>query len=309
MKNFIEYFYNLKIDNIIMKDKFYIFYSNDALYKLYIYENYGDIDLLYNVNRQMINNTLVSEIIVNRNNQIISTYNGVKYILIKIYVNINNDISLNEIVLLSRSANTSNLNINWGSLWEKKIDYLENLISENGKKYPLIVDSFNYFVGLAENAISYYNMIEVNSEYQYVISHREIKFNDTLEDLYNPLNIIFDYRVRDIAEYIKRSFFVNNKLIWEELKLFFKKNSLTVFEAKLLISRLLYPSFYFEMYNDILLDNVEEKILIDVIARIDDYEIYLGNVISFISYHYNVEEIEWLKKNHTNIWFILHLQL
>lgn len=301
MKNFIEYFYNLKIDNIIMKDKFYIFYSNDALYKLYIYENYGDIDLLYNVNRQMINNTLVSEIIVNRNNQIISTYNGVKYILIKIYVNINNDISLNEIVLLSRSVNTSNLNINWGSLWEKKIDYLENLISENGKKYPLIVDSFNYFVGLAENAISYYNMIEVNSEYQYVISHREIKFNDTLEDLYNPLNIIFDYRVRDIAEYIKRSFFVNNKLIWEELKLFFKKNSLTVFEAKLLISRLLYPSFYFEMYNDILLDNVEEKILIDVIARIDDYEIYLGNVISFISYHYNVEEIEWLKKNHTNI--------
>lgn len=309
MKNFIEYFYNLKIDNIIMKDKFYIFYSNDALYKLYIYENYGDIDLLYNVNRQMINNTLVSEIIVNRNNQIISTYNGVKYILIKIYVNINNDISLNEIVLLSRSANTSNLNINWGSLWEKKIDYLENLISENGKKYPLIVDSFNYFVGLAENAISYYNMIEVNNEYQYVISHREIKFNDTLEDLYNPLNIIFDYRVRDIAEYIKRSFFVNNKLIWEELKLFFKKNSLTVFEAKLLISRLLYPSFYFEMYNDILLDNVEEKILIDVIARIDDYEIYLRNVISFISYHYNVEEIEWLKKNHTNIWFILHLQL
>lgn len=301
MKNFIEYFYNLKIDNIIMKDKFYIFYSNDALYKLYIYENYGDIDLLYNVNRQMINNTLVSEIIVNRNNQIISTYNGVKYILIKIYVNINNDISLNEIVLLSRSANTSNLNINWGSLWEKKIDYLENLISENGKKYPLIVDSFNYFVGLAENAISYYNMIEVNNEYQYVISHREIKFNDTLEDLYNPLNIIFDYRVRDIAEYIKRSFFVNNKLIWEELKLFFKKNSLTVFEAKLLISRLLYPSFYFEMYNDILLDNVEEKILIDVIARIDDYEIYLRNVISFISYHYNVEEIEWLKKNHTNI--------
>ena len=301
MKNFIEYFYNLKIDNIIMKDKFYIFYSNDALYKLYIYENYGDIDLLYNVNRQMINNTLVSEIIVNRNNQIISTYNGVKYILIKIYVNINNDISLNEIVLLSKSANTSNLNINWGSLWEKKIDYLENLISENGKKYPLIVDSFNYFVGLAENAISYYNMIEVNNEYQYVISHREIKFNDTLEDLYNPLNIIFDYRVRDIAEYIKRSFFVNNKLIWEELKLFFKKNSLTVFEAKLLISRLLYPSFYFEMYNDILLDNVEEKILIDVIARIDDYEIYLGNVISFISYHYNVEEIEWLKKNHTNI--------
>ena len=38
MKNFIEYFYNVKIDNITMEDKFYTFYSNDSLYKLYVYE-------------------------------------------------------------------------------------------------------------------------------------------------------------------------------------------------------------------------------------------------------------------------------
>lgn len=301
MKNFIEYFYNVKIDNITMEDKFYTFYSNDSLYKLYVYEDYGDINLIYNINRKMINNTLVSEIIVNKDNEIVSIYNGVKYILLKIYVNIKNDISLKEIVLLSKSDATGDLNINWGSLWEKKIDYLENLINENGKKYPLIVDSFNYFVGLAENAISYYNMIEINKGYQYVISHKKIRFNYTLEDLYNPLNIIYDYRVRDVAEYIKRAFFVNNKFVWEELKVFFRDAMITVFEAKLLIARLLYPSFYFEMYNDILIDNAEEKILIDIISRIDDYETYLGNVIGFVAHYYNLEEIEWLKKNHSNI--------
>ena len=301
MKNFIEYFYNIKVHNMIIDGKFYAFYSNDFFYKLYIYDDYGDINLLYNINRRMINNTLISEIIVNKDNEIISVYNGIKYILIKIYVNVESDISLKEIVFLSKSDTAKDLSINWGSLWEKKIDYLENLINENGKKYPLIVDSFNYFVGMAENAISYYNMIEINNGYQYVISHKEIKFNDTLEDLYNPLNIIFDYRVRDVAEYIKRAFFINNRLIYEELKLFLKDAMLTTFEAKLLIARLLFPSFYFEMYNDILLDNAEEKILIEIIAKIDEYEIYLGNIIGFIAYYYKIEEIEWLKKNHSKI--------
>ena len=82
----------------------------------------------------------------------------------------------------------------------------QDLIGENGKKYPLIVDSFNYFVGFAENAISYYNNIDNLSNYRYYISHKVIRFDDTIQVIYNPLNIIFDYKVRDIAEYVKNSF-------------------------------------------------------------------------------------------------------
>ena len=67
-------------------------------------------------------------------------------------------------------------------------------------------------------------------------------------------------------------------------------------EVKLLISRLLYPSFYFEMYEDILIDNKEEKILVDVISRLDDYEDYLAKVISFLRVHYDVDEVLWLKR-------------
>ena len=42
-------------------------------------------------------------------------------------------------------------------MWIRKIDYFEYQISQFGKKYPIIRESFNYYVGLAENGISLLN--------------------------------------------------------------------------------------------------------------------------------------------------------
>ena len=297
MNNFIEYFYGIKIDKVIYNDKYYSFIYNGFVYRLYIYNDEPrGVKFLYDTNRMLVGNTLMSEIIINRNNDILSSYNGFVYILFKIYANVNKVISLDEISFLSNSMYKENINVNWGILWSNKIDYLEDLINENGKKYPLIVDSFNYFVGMAENAISYFNSIDIDSGYKYVISHKIIRWDDTVEVLYNPMNVIFDFRVRDVAEYIKNSFFNNNYNIFEELVNYLRKNYLSLTEVKLLISRLLYPSFYFEMYEDILIDNKEEKIILDVISRLDEYEDYLGKVISFFKINYDIEEIGWLKK-------------
>jgi len=297
MNNFIEYFYGIKIDKVIYNDKYYSFIYNGFVYRLYIYNDEPrGVKFLYDTNRMLVGNTLMSEIIINRNNDILSSYNGFVYILIKIYANVNKVISLDEISFLSNSMYKENINVNWGILWSNKIDYLEDLINENGKKYPLIVDSFNYFVGMAENAISYFNTIDIDSGYKYVVSHKIIRWDDTVEVLYNPMNIIFDFRVRDVAEYIKNSFFNKNYNVFEELVNYLRKNYLSLTEVKLLISRLLYPSFYFEMYEDILINNKEEKIILDVISRLDEYEEYLGKVISFFKVNYDIEEIGWLKK-------------
>lgn len=296
MNNFIEYFYNIKIDKVIYNHKYYSFIYNGYTYKLYIYDNYNNINMLMELNNKLIGVTLLSEIIYNRNNEIISVYNGVSYILLKLYANTNKQISLNEIAFLSNTLYKEKLNVNWGFLWGRKIDYLEDLINENGKKYPLIVDSFNYFVGMAENAISYYNDIFIDKDYKYSVCHKIIRVNDTIEALYNPLNITFDYRVRDVAEYIKNAFFNNNKYILNELDNYLKTNTLSLMEAKLLVARLLYPSFYFDMYEDILIDNQEEKIILDIISKLDDYEIYLSQIISYLKQSYNIDEIRWLKK-------------
>ena len=296
MNNFIKYFYGLQVDKVIYNDKYYSFIYNGYIYKLYIHDDDSNIDVLYELNIRLTAYTLMSEIILNRNNDIISSYNGISYILIKIFVNVNKSISLEEISFVSKSLYTDKIDVNWGNLWSNKIDYLEDLINENGKKYPLIVDSFNYFVGMAENAISYFNSVNIDSNYKYVISHKSIRLNDNVECLYNPLNIIFDYRVRDIAEYVKNSFFSNNYNIFNELIFYLRNNYFSLMEVKLFISRLLYPSFYFDMYEDILIDNKEEKIILEVISKLDDYEQYLSKIISFFKINYDIEEIEWLKK-------------
>ena len=306
MNNFIKYFYGIDINKVIYNEKYYSFVYNGYLYRLYIYDDsVGDVKFLYDVNRKLVGNTLVSEIIINRDNDVVSTYNGVSYILLRIFSNVNKRITLDEISFLSRTLYRDGINVDWGILWSKKIDYLEDLINENGKKYPLIVDSFNYFVGMAENAIGYFNSIGFDRNYKYVISHKVIKVDDSVEVLYNPLNIIFDYRVRDVAEYIKNSFFNRNYNVFNELILYLRREQLSLMEVKLLIARLLYPSFYFEMYEDILIDNKEEKILMEIISRLDDYEDYLAQVIGFFKVNYDIDDVLWLKRRIVggNVWF------
>ena len=136
--------------------------------------------------------------------------------------------------------------------------------------------------------------------HKYVINHKVIKCDDKIDILYDPLNIIFDYKVRDVAEYIKISFFNKNQNIFNELVQYLKYSNLSLVEVKLLISRLLYPSFYFELYEDILINSKEEKIILDIVSCLDEYEEYLDNIFSFLKQYFNmyenIDEILWLKK-------------
>ena len=149
---------------------------------------------------------------------------------------------------------------------------------------------------MAENAISYFNSISLDLNYKYVVSHKVIRVYDSIDVLYNPLNITFDYKVRDVAEYIKNSFFNKNYDIFYELINYVNKNYLSLMEIKLLIARLLYPSFYFQLYEDILIDKKEEKIILNLVSRLDEYEDFLDKIIVFFKKHYNIDEIKWLKK-------------
>ena len=293
----------MKVTNTNLIDNYYEFNYNNNYYRLYITNegyNIYNYNNIYNNNKELINNTLMSEVILNKDKNIITTYNNINYILLKINCNINKNITLEEIDYLSKTKIVNNIKSNWGLLWSKKIDYLENLISENGKKYPQVVNSFNYFVGMSENAISYYNNIEIDNNMMYYISHKVLRPTDKVDSLYNPLNIIYDYRVRDVAEYIKNSFWTDNHNIYNELNNYLYKNNLSLNEVKLLISRVLFPSVYFDMYEEIFNYNKEEKILNNIINRIDEYEEYLDSIIIYFKKFYPIDEIEWLKKKIIN---------
>ena len=303
MKNFIKFFYNMKVTNTNFINNYYEFNHNNNYYRLYILNeeyNIYNYNNIYTINKELINNTLMSEIILNKDKNIITTYHNINYILLKINCNINKNITLEEIDYLSKVKIVNNNKSNWGLLWSKKIDYLEEWISENGKKYPQVVNSFNYFVGMSENAISYYNNIEIDNNMMYYISHKVLRPTDKVDSLYNPLNIIYDYRVRDVAEYIKNSFWTDNHNIYNELNNYLYKNNLSLNEVKLLISRVLFPSFYFDLYEDIFNYNKDEKILNNIISRIDEYEEYLNSIIIYFKRFYPIDEIEWLKKKIIN---------
>ena len=273
MKNVINYYYNLNPNKINKIFNYYYFYLNNELYYFIIYTRRpDDINAIYTFNQDLIkNNILINEIINNKNNTILTPVNKIPYILIKIQINQNKPITLPEINYLSniRIKYPNNLmRSNWANLWANKIDYLEYQLEQNYQKYPLLSKSFNYFVGLTENAISYLNntitTLKPEKNDIGVISHDTISINDSIYSIYNPLNIIIDHKSRDIAEYIKISFFNDNYKIFDELDEYFKHNYFSYYGMNLLIARILYPSFYFEIYDNIINKEANENQIIKI---------------------------------------------
>ena len=306
MKETINYYYNLNPNKINKIFDYYYFYLNNELYYFTIYKKKKeDIESIYEFNKKMLNNNiLVNEIINNKTNTIITYVNKIPYILTKIYININKPITLPEINYIS------NINIpypnnlmrsNWAILWSNKIDYLEYHHEQNYQKYTLLSSSFDYFIGLSENAISYLNntiknLTPENSDIG-VTSHDKIEIDDTIYSLYNPTNIIIDHKARDLAEYIKISFFNDNFNIFEELDEYVKHNYFSFYGLNLLIARILYTSFYFEKYDQIINNEENESSILKITSRINEYEKYLNDIFNYFHKYYNIKDINWLKKD------------
>ena len=305
MKNIINYYYNLNPNKINQIFDYYYFYINNELYFFKIFErNVDDTFDMYLLNQEMIKrNVLVNEIVNNSINKVITYVNQIPYLLTKVYVNTNKPISLSEISFLSNircNYPKRLVKANWSNLWIKKIDFLEYHHEQNYQKYPFLSSSFNYFIGLSENAITYLNQTisffkpeQCDSE---VISHEMLLYDDTVYSLYDPQNIIIDHKARDLAEYIKISFFRDNYSIYDELDEYFQYNYFSEYGIHLLMARILYPSFYFEMYDDIINNKVNESSILKIISRIDEYEKYLADMWRYFHKYYSIMDVSWILK-------------
>lgn len=303
MKNNIMYYYNLRIDNITQNNNNYYFTINNDNYCFTIYtRDIKESNEIYKLNKYMLSsNILVHEIIPNKDNYVVTIINNIPYILYKIYINKNKKLNINELTYLSNYTYQVDKILtrnNWNVLWSTKIDYFEYQINQMGKKYPILVDTFAYFTGLAENAISYvkYTTLETQMETSDnpVISHRKI--NNSIEPLYNPLNIILDHKSRDIAEYIKLSFLNKNTNIYQELDSYFSSNYYSEYGLRLLYARIIYPSFYFDMYEQIIQGLRKESDLLNIVSLLDDYELYLKEMYYYLKKYHNIPEIDWITK-------------
>ncbi len=292
MKNTINYYYNLNINTIHQKEKNYYFKADNKNYLLLKCTNIEEPDDIYRLNIYLSQILPVHRIVLNANNEAITKINDSNYLLLELFSN-NNKINLNNIIELSNIRipfSVDKLKRNdWYNLWIKKVDYFEYQLSQIGKKYPLIRESFNYYIGLAENAIILVNNIDFNN-IPLGLSHRRI--TNMSFNLYNPLNIVIDVRIRDVCEYFKFCFF-NNIDISMELELFLSYNSFNIDEAKLFLARMFFPTYYFDLYEKIIDNEIDESEIKKVIIKADNYE----KILKQVYYHFknNQINIEWLE--------------
>ena len=189
----------------------------------------------------------------------------------------------------------SNKICDWYRLWCAKIDFYEDYLAQNKMKHHIINSSINYYIGLTETAICLVRIIDTSNVKMY-INHERLSVNSTLVNLYNPLNLVIDVKIRDICEYFKSVFFYKNEKLLCIIEKYLLNEYLTNEEAILFISRMIYPSYYFDLVDMILEGREVENKLNFFIEKIDAYELFLSKVILIVKKRFNIPEIEWLKK-------------
>lgn len=306
MKETIKYYYNIDIDDLKEQDGKYFFkYQNQDFFFVYFNRNIEELnDILICVNNMKEKGIDVHNIIINRNGQYLTKINNFDYILMSVN-NYNEEYDIFDMInianKLTLNYNTSKLyRNNWSNLWTQKMDYFEYQIRELGINKTVIKDSFSYYLGLAENAISYVN--NTNLKYnalnnaKITLAHRRIFYPNYKLNFLNPLAFIFDLEVRDIAEYLKAIFFAsdNAEEVIEELKYYLQIKTLSIYEYHMLYARLLYPSYYFDLYENIMNNDTSEESLVSIIKRNKKYELFLKNAYLEISKYAPIEKIDWL---------------
>ena len=300
MKNALNYYYKLNPTSIHQINKNYKCYVDMDEYVLTTYE--GDIEYIKDL--QVLSAYLLKtgmpchQIVFNVNNEIITVINNSKYILLRIFIT-NRIVTIDDIIpftYISVDSNRFNKLIknNWYDMWIKKIDYFEYQISQFGKKYPIVMESANYYIGLAENSVSFLsNNISPASERLFV-SHKRINSACLLE-LFNPLNLVLDNRSRDLAEYIKNRFFNSNYSIKDAINDVLKVN-LDRNQYILLFSRLLFPSYYFDKFEEIVHENKKSQELLKIINKNEAYIVFLSKIYTHFIKKFNIIPIEWILK-------------
>lgn len=299
MENAIKYYYNMNPKRLDKCDSGILFEDNGELYYLEL-AHYNDkrIKDVYELNKIMIsNNILVHEIILNTFKQIVTIIDEKGYILMRINVNLDKKIDLKDIAYfqyLSRFlvSNKMSKSSSWGEKWSKKIDYYEQQAIEIGKKYPVAMEAFSYFVGIAENAILYINNLGNENP---SMTYCHIRPNMNPLDFYNPFNLILDYKVRDLSEYIKLKFFYD-KLDFKELNEYILNNNLTGIDIQYFYARMLFPTYYFDIFERVMDGTCDEIKLSYIVKNMNEYEKFLNNLYKYLSKFARLEEIDWLKK-------------
>ena len=300
MKKMINYFYKLyptKIYNL--NDEIY-FFDNEYKYYIKKYADKKKIDSYIMLHKHFKEiNVSLNEILLNKDNSYITEYEKKTYIVIRVCEVEDVEINISDIMKYNINAAKeiyTVIEVDELDSMKKEIDNYEILVSGYSKEHFLVQNVFNYYVGLAENAVSYMSdSIKETKVHEKSINHYKINKNLSNKNLIDITNISYNYKLKDISEYFRILFIYD--LEWEEiLSSFFGKYILNEFDYRFLYSELLYPRYFFDAIDDMINNHTDSKELEYLAKNVNEMENKLNKLFIIINRYCQIPPIWWINE-------------
>ena len=245
-------------------------------------------------------NSDVVFIVKNKYDKYISTSKDNNNICLLTY-KIDNQININDFVKMHLSYfNSFSYKINIQQiidLWDQRIEYIENQCLTNfnfdNDAHLTLYEYTLYSIGLAINSLQYLADMDLDFKRKYssTLTHRRIKKMDKYE-LFNPFNLIVDHSSRDLAELYKNDIISLDTLL--NICAFY---SYSVDEYEYLLARLLFPTFIFDIVEDMENDKSSYDYTSDIyyaIAKSNCQLDKLKSLYNALISKMNIRPINWI---------------
>lgn len=281
MKEFIEYNYDLRCDDLAILNNLLYFKNLD---KFYIISNFNRDEVEFEkVLNYLISNNLKSlKVVMNKKGSYISEFNGKKYVVME--SDCENEI-IDFPICIGGLINENNY---WNEIWENRVVQLEKHKSELSLNKDIFY-ILNYYIGLIEICIYNYNLLIRKYGQKNVLSiqHNRIEFPMYSFSYYNPVNYLFDFEFRDFAEYLKMRFFYSDFSTDEAISVIDNYN-FDNFSINMFFVRLIYPTYFLELYDMQNKNNVYSDLFYDLLKKSSQYENFILKLITAMSSKYEI---------------------
>lgn len=281
MKEFIEYNYDLRCDDLAILNNLLYFKHLD---KFYIISNFNRDEVEFEkVLNYLISNNLKSlKVVMNKKGSYISEFNGKKYVVME--SDCENEI-IDFPICIGGLINENNY---WNEIWENRVVQLEKHKSELSLNKDIFY-ILNYYIGLIEICIYNYNLLirKYGQKNGLSIQHNRIEFPMYSFSYYNPVNYLFDFEFRDFAEYLKIRFFYSDFSTEEAISVIDNYN-FDNFSINMFFVRLIYPTYFLELYDMQNKNNVYSDLFYDLLKKSSQYENFILKLITAMSSKYEI---------------------
>lgn len=273
--NLIFFLYGIKIDYIRQRENEYIFFFNNDFYVFK--ECFDTEEKLIFLNKFILTNNRFHSLIKNRYSRFLSSFNNSFYILMKVRIRTNRFVVLDDVLENNLILSTIDArDLNWTRLWKDKVDQVELYIN----KVNLEINNLaiiNYFLNLSDLAINYFNEHIRRDLVPLTLCHKRMSVNLDLYGYYSVVDVVFDHYMRDVAEFIKCDIYSDKMLDINKYKSIEGSR-----DIHLLISRLLFPTYFFDIFDDYVLNNKSFDNFYKHFLNLELFEQNLFLVIDFL---------------------------